>query len=195
MKEFFTDATSATNFSQKAKAVPSRSIGTTIHTWVGKKLLRVRNAQRTIMTLTQRTIHLNYHASSMVIMFLGFYVFLASLHFLFWWCLSCCSNSTWALWNYFPHDSYDSYVSNEFWNHKTVLKTYGNRLARMMAHKMASQIRHKRTTLHGSSWMWQLMVGVGCGQRFPVQISITFPEFQRKTKHGIHCTCMPYVAD
>ena len=95
----------------------------------------------------------------------------------------------------FPHDSYDSYASNEFWNDKTVLKTYDNRLARMMAHKMASQIRHKRTTLHGSSWMWQLIVGVGCGQRFPVQIPITIREFQREMKRGIHCTCMPYVAD
>ena len=72
MKEFFTDATSATNFAQKARAVPSRFNGKTVHTWVCKKLMHVRNAHPTIMMLTQRTIHLNYHASFMVVMFFMF---------------------------------------------------------------------------------------------------------------------------
>ena len=79
MKEFFTDATGATNFAQKARAVPLRFSGKNVHTWVGKKLMRVRNAQPKIMMLTHRTIHLNYHASFMVVMFLCSYVFLVFL--------------------------------------------------------------------------------------------------------------------
>ena len=79
MKEFFTDATSATNVAQKAKAVSSRSIGNSVHTWVGKKLMRVRNAHPTIMMMTHRTMHLNYHANFMVVMFLCSYVFLMFL--------------------------------------------------------------------------------------------------------------------
>ena len=79
MKEFFTDATSARNFAQKAKVVPSQFNGTTVHTWVGKKLMRVRNAAATIMMMTHRTMHLNYHANIMVVMFLCSYVFLVFL--------------------------------------------------------------------------------------------------------------------
>ena len=115
MKEFFTDATSATNFAQKAKAVPSRFNGTTVHTWVGKKLMRVRNAHPTIMMLTHRTIRLNYHASFMVVMF---FMFLCVLS------VSCTSYFDDVYYAasiphepceiIFPHDSYDSYASNEF---------------------------------------------------------------------------------
>ena len=79
MKEFFTDATSAANFAQKAKAVSSRSVGMSVHTWVGKELMRVRNAAATIMMMTHRTMHLNYHANIMVVMFLCSYAFLVFL--------------------------------------------------------------------------------------------------------------------